>query len=591
MNPIAIALPCRFRIALLLLLELALTVGAARLLSHWAEPLALPPLAEGLHGRYALAGAGPPLLPPELAAGWQELPLLRELPLQGETKAERARHLHQQAGQGLTLAALLGWLALWVARRQRPGAGWVCSGLWLVAALWLRPLGLPPWIPWALAALCVAGYCGVIVKQAKVADQERLLTGVAASAWSVLGWPGWVGFSGIGLLWVMDFAARGPGQEQYMGLHQADALWLANWLLCLSALWRGRLVMGLAQFATGMAELWQRRRGPWLLGGIGLLLTLALGWVGRPDHAKPLPGWAKPHVSGELLRAVFAYAAAWFLYRVGEWRTSKPRLRAALGRLVCVGLLVLCGLAWSRDGGPALVIALGIFLAAGIPLAHALASRHGLLGLAALMLFACLGWASWHSAVSDVAPSLSRRAAERVALLNEPFRGSRPYLAQIHWLLDATPSTGFGLGRVPWCGAKAHVGAAACTLGSGAALQMPSDYAAAGLAAVFGVPGAALLCLALLVWIASLGWPAVAAWRWGRAPPWALLQCWLVLAFALLAMAQTLITAAGSAGLVPLTGITLPLLSNGAVSLFCSAFWVGLALNPVGVITHVRQGA
>lgn len=42
MNPIAVSLSCRFRIALLLLLELALTVGAARLLSHRAEPLALP---------------------------------------------------------------------------------------------------------------------------------------------------------------------------------------------------------------------------------------------------------------------------------------------------------------------------------------------------------------------------------------------------------------------------------------------------------------------------------------------------------------------------------------------------------------------
>ncbi|TAN52599.1 MAG: hypothetical protein EPN21_03590 [Methylococcaceae bacterium] len=572
--------PSRCAILLLLALELALTGAAAIALRHLAQPLALPARAAGWGQRYAVSQPAADFRP---FAESQRFPLLREVRLALAPKPQRAQRWNSRAGDWLAGGAGIGWLALWLARRQRPGAGWICSALWSMAAMLPQPYGLPGGFWWTLAALCLAGYLcfGIFNRQGGVV-QARTGSAAAATLWSATGWPGWVFFTGIGLLWVIDFAARGPERAAFFGLYQADALWLANLSLSLAALWRDRWLTGLVRAATALTDLWMRRRGPLLLGGCGLLLTLAIGCVGRPDDVKPWPGLAKPHLSSELLRSIFAIALAWCLYRAGEYRTSRPRIRSTLLQLGAVLLLVLAGLAWSRDGGPALVIFLALCLTFNTPLAHALASRHAAGGLLALLVLMLAGWASWDYAVHDIAPRFSQRAAERAAAIHAPYRAGSPYLAQVHWLMDATPPAGFGLARVPWCGAKAMVGIGACTLGSGAPLQTPSDYAPAGLAAVYGLPGAALLLFALLIWLAGLSWPGLAAWRSGRAPPWALLQCWLVVVFALLALAQTLITVGGSLGAIPLTGVTLPLLGYGGAALCMAALWAGLALNPAG---------
>lgn len=402
----------------------------------------------------------------------------------------------------------------------------------------------------------------------------------------MFGWPGWVFLTGTGLLFVMDFAARGPVSVQYIGLYQADGLCLACMLLCLSAMWRNRFLTGAAATITRLSQLWIRKRGPLLLVTIGFALALAIGWMGRPIHAAPLPGWGKPYFSGELLRAAFGISAAWCLYRVGEWGASGQRI---LSTLVCLGLIllmVMAGLFTSKDGGPALVISLALCLSLGIPLLHKLIASHARLGVLAVTFLVLVGGCAWSFGLQELMPALSQRAADRVAAIHAPYRAASPYLAQVRWLADAAPAPGFGLGRTPWCGAKAHVEAIPCTKSTGAPVQMPSDYATAGLTALYGLPGAAALLLALLAWLASLSWPGLAAWRSGRTPSWALLQSELVIAFSLLAVAQSLITAAGSFGQIALTGITLPLLGYGGVAICFTAVWIGLALNPAGACAH-----
>lgn len=590
--PSTLQLSC-FNIALLIVLELALTAVAVFILFQLAEPMAKPTLALGLAQRYAVIEKEAPVSLPGFAAKLHVPPLFRDLPITLEPNHERARRLNRQLGLLLADCAAIGWLALWIARRQRPGAGWICTGLWFMAAMVFNPMGVPTWCYWLLTALCAAFYWldGIIYRRSG-RGQTRITTGVLNSYWFAFGWPGWVLLTGIGLLWVTDFAARGPVSHviPYIGLYQADALWWSNIVLCLSALWRDRLLTGLAVAITRLSEFWRRKRGPMLLVPVGIALTLAVGWVGRPDLHVIFPGLAKPHQSGELLRAIFGIAAAWCLYRVGEWRAGKPRIRAALRRLALVLFMVLLGLGVAKDGGPALVISLALCLSVGTPLLHGLITRHARRGLFAIALLIVVVGCTWSFGLQEVAPGLSRRAAEREAAMIDPYRAASPYLAQIHWLMDAAPLWGFGLGRTPWCGAKAHVSAIPCTTGSGAPLQMPSDYATAGLAALWGLPGAAILLLVLMVWLVSLSWPGLAAWRSGRIPTWALLQSGLVVAFSLLALAQSLITAAGSFGLLPLTGITLPLLGYGGSALCFSAIWIGLALNPAGAVVAHRIG-
>jgi hypothetical protein len=243
---------------------------------------------------------------------------------------------------------------------------------------------------------------------------------------------------------------------------------------------------------------------------------------------------------------------------------------AGVGGLVALGLLV------SGDSGPGLVMFLAGVPVLGLPWLHGLArrrwaSRSWLLAL----LLAAAGFASWSYAVERVAPAFSPLAEAREDALADPFHAASPYLAQLRWLLDAAPVFGFGLGRVPWCGALAQVGAKHCSDGSGAPRQLASDYATAGLSAVFGVPSVLTGLSALLAWLVGL-----ASCRVGPdAPPWAWLQAWVVLAFALCGLAQVFITAGASFGLLPLTGVTLPLLGYGGASLCFSALWLGLALN------------
>lgn len=586
MNTQSILKPNRFSIAMLIVLELTLTAAAAFSLFQLAEPMTRSGLALGLGRRYVVAEK-------EAKVALSDVDKLDDLlplnPLQAtlEPKHQRAQNLNLHAGLLLAGNALLGWLALWVARRQHIGAAWVCASLWFMGAMALSPWGLPSWFYGVLAALCAVFYLvdGIVYRWTGTC-QARITTGVFNSHWFVLGWPGWVFLTGTGLLFVMDFAARGPVSIQYIGLYQVDALWLACFLLCLSAMWRNRFLTGAAAMITGLSQLLMRKRGPFLLVTIGVTLVLAIGWVGRPIHAELLPGWGKPYFSGELLRAMFGIAAAWCLYRVGEWEASRKHILSVMVSLGLILLMVMVGLFTSKDGGPALVISLALCLSLGTPFLHRFIASHARLGVLAVTLLVLVGGCAWSFGLQEVIPALSQRASVRAAAIHAPYRAASPYLAQVRWLADAAPASGFGLGRTPWCGAKAHVEAIACTKSTGAPLQMPSDYAAAGLTALYGLPGAAALLLALLAWLASLSWPGLAVWHSGRTPSWSLLQSELVIAFSLLAVAQSLITVAGSFGQIPLTGITLPLLGYGGVAICFTAVWIGLALNPAGACTH-----
>lgn len=331
---------------------------------------------------------------------------------------------------------------------------------------------------------------------------------------------------------------------------------------------------------------------------MGSILALALGILGHNANyplnlgIAKVKGMGMPHISGEILRLLACIALAWFAYRIGEWGATAPRIRRGLGFLMLSLALIGLGLATSDDMGPGLVLLLAGLLLAGVPLLHRLLrstartpyTALGLL-LAGALTVGAVGL--WRTVVSDWAPQFSKAAEQRELARNYPFRANSPNLAQTRWLIDDAPAGGYGLARVPYCGARAHVEAAGCTLGSGAPIQLVSDFAYAGLASTWGIGGSGMLIFLLLAWLCALPLSALAALKHPAQPPsWALLHVWLVAIPSLAAQVQTLISVGATMTLSSLTGVTLPVLGYGSMALCTIGLWVGLAANPVGAWRH-----
>ncbi len=206
-------------------------------------------------------------------------------------------------------------------------------------------------------------------------------------------------------------------------------------------------------------------------------------------------------------------ALAWLMARYYEWGTGIGRWARSVPLILTVFSGGLAVLILTRDLGPVLSMFLGLvplLLVVLIPRAFTGTSTFRItgfalvwIGLAVLTQFVLSAWLprqSW--------------APERVVMRHEamvdPFGARLDYGSQIAWILDAAGAGGFGIGSVPWCGARAFVGQAACTKSSGVPVQFASDYVHTAITAIWGHMGAvALLALsigliALVVWFVVL---------------------------------------------------------------------------------------
>jgi cell division protein FtsW (lipid II flippase) len=198
-----------------------------------------------------------------------------------------------------------------------------------------------------------------------------------------------------------------------------------------------------------------------------------------------------------------------------------------------------------KDLGPALIVYL-VFLCMFI-----MASRRVLLGLAGLALLIAAFWASYRFQILQT-------VSTRIEMWLSPWDNHRPggvQLAESLWALASGAFSGAGLGR----GAPQYIPAGHTDL----------ILAAAGEA--LGFPGlAAILIILGLVFCAAL----YAAWS-ARTT----YAAYLGFCLALLLGIQTAIIAAGTVGLIPLTGVPLPFMSYGKSALVAHFFLLGLLLN------------
>ena len=545
--------------ALALLLELALTLLVAIALRHLAQPLALADLALGLGQRYA-----------------DQAPA-----------AQRALWLLLHAPQWLPAGAAGGWLAMVLARRARRGSSSTLLALYALAGVWLVPSGVSP-VYCGAAALALALLAG-LRNLLGSANRAVPVEGGPDSLAAALIWPLWLACAGAGWLWQADFAARGPLRSAFLGNHQLDALWLASLALALScrhAHAAGRALVTAAIALRGWAS--QPRRLALLL----LLVAItagALAWVGR---RKADGGLGMPHASGEWSRWALLVTAAWFGYRRLDWAWTqagaasldlwRARAGAALPTLLAGAVAGLGGaVVWagSSDWGPAMVMSLTLVMMVGAVLC--LPSELHWRARAVGGLWVVVVAVAWSHLATDMLPAHHHRAAQREAMRADPHHAASDQYATALWLLaasaDGAPgASGPGLARVPYCGARAHLGLQACTAkGQGVGVAFGSDLPLVALRATWGWAGAALALAAFVGLLLAALAAALRRAEAGQAS--AVLLAWMVAVFAVTALVQTAMVTAANLGRLPLSGLGLPLLANGNHAALALSLWLGWA--------------
>lgn len=516
------------------------------------------------------------------------------LKLAAET-VDRARRSVSNADRAKTV---IGWM-------ER--APWMLAA-WTVVALALINLGRRSELPsrflplatlaWGLTGWAtgvpapghffpIASLCAVILLVAAIflrLEQRSLVAPtqkqVCTTPWA---FPLFILFIGIGSWIIFDLSANGYLKNRFLSHRQMIYVFasmvaitlvaplrpaLANFVTRLTA-----LMLNAMRSGTSMAQ----RFRPWLLAGVLAIAFLSIAYA--------LRGWRQ--FTSELFRVWLLFGvASLFLVRSALWGGNQMSTRGLLRSLrPLIGLIMVVFLALliTDDMGPLLVILYGSGIFVGAVVAQSVLTRGVALPIAILAgIGTTLLAGGLTTAVLFGAGQLpfgaAARVAERIESAREPFVALNDQMAHIAWFRASTPEKGYGFGAVPWCGT---LPSASC---NGLPAQTQSDYTLTALHGVFGESASLALVAAYVFWLTLIafrqatstdGWldpnrPAHTERAW---------IAWLAVAWATLTIAQTLITISGNLGLLPLTGVTWPMVSFGVWSMMVNAAFLALFIN------------
>jgi cell division protein FtsW (lipid II flippase) len=487
--------------------------------------------------------------------------------------------------------AILGLLILKIARRPVYAHRFIPLALllWAIAAWGTRvPLQSviekhAPWLfqsstPYGAAAAGLA----VVVAWLLLRRWSLHAARTAQAASSGLAYPGFVLFTGIGWLMLLDLSVSGRQQMRFLALEQQLYIFAAFVLLSILPVIRLGLAHISGRYLAALVLLTRptglfRRYAGWVLYALPAALFLIAVLLLLQEYRQ---------FTSELFRIWFIVGTAWFFFWRGE--AAVTRLRGA-GKaplhvfffflpLLFVFAVGAAGLFLTDDSGPLLVMlyAISVFVgAAAAMLLDRAGYRRALSGTAGFAVAAC--WIYGVTALLFTVP-YSERVAERLASMRNPFIASNDQLAMITWFQDAAPAHGYGLTAVPWC---SDLVASTCR---GVPNQIQSDYIFTALVGVYGVKAALLIVAAIACWLVRLVMnhdyvtrgtvtfdsSAAAQQSW---------LSWVSLCWVGLTLAQLAITVAGNVSWLPLTGIAFPFVSFGCWSLLVNTFFLGLAMT------------
>jgi cell division protein FtsW (lipid II flippase) len=498
------------------LLLLLLALGSVYSLSL---ALAAPELLAGLGGRYLRGDLGRNTLVLELM---------------------------QEAGWRFALLASAGWLSLALSRLALPLSATLA--LWLAGQFALTDALAGVWSIWSWSALALLLTLPLL---------SRFLP-LRSLRYTVRPWlfPALVLFWGLGLLLWLDVGARGYESMRYLGLKHWDALRVAMACFNVSAVLCPVLFSSLARAwarvdgATGSARLF--RSLPYVAYVVLTLLIIAV-------FRRKMP-W----VSSELIRIPLFCLQGWLIYRWFDGGLAQP----ANHKLKLSALVLLCavfGLLGTWDLGPLMVVGqMSVLIAVCLLWQNQVRSPKTAWLLAAAVL---LVWLMSLWALELAAPMIGGHVAQRLTAIVTPFSGELNYLSQLRWFADATPTLGFGLGDVPWCGTLGDLEAAKC---NGVPKELHSDYVITALLGAWGKSAAVLISLAVLAFCFALLPNHLHQLGGAR------LRCAIGTVFVLTTAAQLSVTVLGNLGHIALTGVTYPFIGFGTAALCTTALFVGL---------------
>ena len=518
-------------------------------------------------------------------------------------KNEAMRALLRSAGWQWAAWMLVGLLLLKMSRKQnRAVLGAALSlAIWAFAAWAGRvpwPFGLEhgfelarsttgsalgpphPFVLWLLAAAALALILSPWL-------QRRLPSG-AQTLSSRIGYPGFVIMTGIGWLLLLDLSANGNPSNRYLALYHHGHLWLGMMIFCVIVFLRqaiGRALAWTLSMIDALASAIRRQIGGSAMGAAALALV-----AGVVAAIGALPA-NLPQLTSEIARLWLIIGASWFFFLRGDPLTERlARGGGSVGSLLrytwpllCVALVLVGAQLITHDKGPLLIACYGggAFVAASVAMWwHQRSGAY--ISAFALVMALFMAWIFAITYGLFELGSLDEVTAGRLENLAAPFASANDQLALVTWFQQAAPSTGFGLGAVPWCG---RGGGAGC---AGVPAQIQSDYTLTALVGAFGWTAAWAITIGCAFWLHRLirhhgrvtrGEPRLVAASGRIVNDDQALLSWMGVAWVVLALCQLAVTVAGNLAVLPLTGVTFPFVSFGMTSLLANMAFLGLSIN------------
>jgi cell division protein FtsW (lipid II flippase) len=527
-------------------------------------------------------------------------------------KNEAMRALLRGAGWQWAGAVGIGYaLLLWSRRARSPALGiatalalWA-GAAWLARVAWplaprheLQPARLEPSIENALNVppadfvIWQLGCAAVMLLVAVGLGRQHAAPRITAVPSSRIGYAGLALATGLGWLLLLDLSANGNPANRYLALYHQGHLWLALLVFSVALFLRRALARGVAWILVVAGEGGRsvvRRWGRSLTFAVVMVFAVA-GIVAFGMLLSNLR-----QLTSELGRVWLIGGAAWFFFLRGEPLADRlarsgtvgaSLLRYAWPMIFVVGVL-LGAMIVTRDMGPLLVTAYaaGAFVAASLTMwVHLRFARKpragGLAHLMAVALFA--GWIVMVTLALFRFGEIHSVTATRLESLAAPFTSANDQLALVTWFQRATPPGGYGIGATPWCG---YAEPGQC---SGVPAQIHSDYTFTAIVGVFGSAAAWTVVLGCALWLHRLirhhgrvtrGEPRLVGGAGWLANDAQALLSWVGVTWVVLTLAQLGVTVAGNLAVLPLTGVTFPIVSFGMTSLIVNLAFLALCLS------------
>jgi cell division protein FtsW (lipid II flippase) len=501
----------------------------------------------------------------DLARAESELPKVRAM-----------RTLLDVAPLRFAAFALLGWALLALGRiSAKPRRVlalalplWVGVGAWaaLVPMWWLAP---------AVASGIAIGW--LRLPAAPPARRE--------SPASIFAYPLVAGLMGLGFWLLIDESLNFLNSRRFLALYHQRDVWVAFILISVLPLlrpWLLGVAIGAQRWLLAAQDVRSAQVAA-VLFRYGVAAALVLGVV--------VAAGRNFAVTSDWLKAWLILAGAGFFLSRGDagpallrqlpWREWPRRLSGLFLPLLFIVGLAVAGFFKTRDMGPLVVVTLaGGVLVGALAMTVWRGRNGGSLGLAWLVgCAAAFGFVGLAVGVVFVGGRFAARwlphIGERLEAVRDPYSAANDQMALVGMFRDEVPVGGFGFAQAPWCG---YGDLALCR---GLPEQLASDYTVTALIGVLG-PVATFTALTLfgLALVDLVRVHARIPLTRADAPDrWRDYIRWVALLWVLVMLAQTVMTVAGNLSWLPLSGVPLPFVSYGSVSLWAGALFFGLVVN------------